>query len=154
MKIKTIISLILLASLGACSTTAQKPSKKLIELPFIPVQNFHTQVLDNGAKLFFLSIENPVSASIKTTGKSIVIDKRRTVHQIKQQLGYVDPEYLQSALMQRLHMRLDRIDYCQAGYLILNKITSSSYAEIRGECHDGASIEQISELRNHYTHKK
>ncbi len=63
-----------------------------------------------------------------------------------------DPEQMKKKMEERidqlLSAKLEQLEYCHAGYKVLDKTISSGNAQYRGQCNDTASKEDIKKFKS------
>ena len=138
MQIKNIILLFLLFCLTACA--GSKPEVDDFEIKV--EDKFQTSIKGDGIKLFTYKVKYAQLPTLEQPHMARVKEFER-----KKRSGNKRDTVDLSQWTQQIELGLDKTinmtGYCRDGYIELSRIIELGRGEIRGECNDGASEEDI-----------
>ncbi|MCL1115760.1 MULTISPECIES: hypothetical protein [Pseudomonadati] len=143
---KILISSVLLLLLTACSSKTIDPMEFAGQFK----DKFNTEIKGDGIKLFVYSAKLATAADRNINDQSTnqtPIDRRKQDARSYAQEMRDKQEYLE-LWSQQVQIGLDKTiamtGYCKQGFIELSRYIEPERGEIRGECNDGATDEDIS----------
>ncbi|MCG9697069.1 hypothetical protein [Shewanella sp. Isolate11] len=145
MHIKLLISLCFIIGLGACS------ARKLDVEDFDTVvdDKFVTAIKGDGIKLFTYSIKYAELPTMEQPHQQRIDDLKRMQRQNggkRRSMKSIDLSQWTQQVELGLNKTIAMTQFCREGYIELSRIIEVGRGEIRGECNDGASDDDIAKF--------